>query len=36
LSTARDAAIFTDKGKVARMVDDAEKKLLADVGRRIR
>jgi len=29
-------SIFTEKGKVTQMVDDAEKKLLADVGRRIR
>jgi transcriptional regulator with XRE-family HTH domain len=36
LSEARLAAIFTGKGKVAKMVDDAEKKLLADVGHRIR
>jgi len=36
LSAAQFAAIFTEKGKVAKMVDDAEKKLLADVGYRIR
>jgi transcriptional regulator with XRE-family HTH domain len=30
------AAIFIEKGKVAPMVDDAEKTLLADAGRRIR
>ncbi len=29
-------SIFTEKGKVTQMVDDAEKKLLADVGRQIR
>ena len=28
--------MFTEKGKVVRMVDDTEKKLLADGGKRIR
>jgi ribosome-binding protein aMBF1 (putative translation factor) len=36
LSVALFAVIFIEKGKVAKMVDDAEKKLLADVGYRIR
>ncbi|MFV1877668.1 helix-turn-helix domain-containing protein [Nioella sp.] len=36
MSRARLDGIFTEKGKVAKMVDDAEKKLLADVGHRIR
>ncbi len=36
MSAAQFTAIFTEKGKVAQVVDDAEKKLLADVGYRIR
>jgi transcriptional regulator with XRE-family HTH domain len=36
LSAARFTAIFIEKGKVAQMVDYAERKLLADAGHRIR
>jgi HTH-type transcriptional regulator, competence development regulator len=36
LQTCLPVAIITEKGKVAKMVDDAEKTLLADAGRRIR
>jgi transcriptional regulator with XRE-family HTH domain len=36
LSAARLNANFSEKGKVTQMVDDAEKNLLADVGKQIR
>ena len=36
MSKVRLAAIFTEKGKMAKMVDDTERKLLADVGKLIR
>jgi len=36
LSAARFAAIFTGKGKALQMADDPEKKLLEDLGHRIR
>jgi DNA-binding XRE family transcriptional regulator len=36
LSAVRFASTFTEKDKVAQVVDDAEKKLLAVVGQRLR